>query len=99
MPSPTFANSSALTKEGIKKSFDREFSGEQLDFFYMPLMHSEVLDDHRLLAELGYKDNTYALEHREAIERFGRYPARNAALGRKNTQEEARFLKLTAASD
>jgi uncharacterized protein (DUF924 family) len=89
----------ALTKEGIKKGFDREFSGAQLDFFYMPLMHSEALDDHRLLAELGYGDNTYACEHREAIERFGRYPTRNAALGRQNTPEEACFLKLTEASD
>jgi Bacterial protein of unknown function (DUF924) len=35
-------------------------------------------------------------EHREAIKRFGRYPTRNAALGRQNTPEEARFLGLAA---
>jgi uncharacterized protein (DUF924 family) len=89
----------ALTKEGINKGFHREFSGAQLDFFCMPLMHSEVLDDHRLLADLGYADNSYAREHREAIERFGRYPTRNAALGRQNTPEETRFLGLAVTSD
>jgi uncharacterized protein (DUF924 family) len=38
-------------------------------------------------------------EHREAIERFGRYPTRKAALGRQNTPEEARILGLAATSD
>jgi uncharacterized protein (DUF924 family) len=38
-------------------------------------------------------------EHREAIERFGRYPTRNAALRRQNTPEEARFLGLAVSSD
>jgi Bacterial protein of unknown function (DUF924) len=38
----------------------------------------------------------YAHEHREAIERFGRYPTRNAALGRQNTPKEARILGLAA---
>jgi uncharacterized protein (DUF924 family) len=53
------------------------------------------LFDHRLLAA----DNSYAREHREAIERFGRYPTRNAALGRQNTPEEVRFLGVAATSD
>jgi uncharacterized protein (DUF924 family) len=88
-----------LTKEGINKGFHREFSGAQLDFFCMPLMHSELLEDHRLLADLGYADNSYAREHREEIERFGRYPTRNAALGRQNTPEEARFFGLAVTSD
>jgi uncharacterized protein (DUF924 family) len=57
------------------------------------------LFDHRLLAELGSADNSYAREHREAIERFGRYPTRNAALGRQNTPEEVRFLGVAATSD
>jgi uncharacterized protein (DUF924 family) len=65
----------------------------------MPLMHSELLEDHRLLADLGYADNSYAREHREAIERFDRYPTRNAALGRQNTPEEAHFLGLAVTSD
>ncbi len=89
----------ALTKEGIGKDFDRALSGAQLDFFCMPLMHSEALDDHRLLLQRGRPDDRYAREHRAIIERFGRYPQRNAALGRDNSPEEARFLKLAANDD
>ena len=88
----------ALTKEGLRKGFERKLSGAQLDFFYMPLMHSEALDDHRLLIERGRGDGHYEREHRAVIERFGRYPQRNAALGRQSTPEEARFL-ASAGSD
>ena len=83
-----------LTKEGISKGFDRALNSAQLDFFYMPLMHSEAFDDHRLLGERGRGDDRYEREHRVIIERFGRYPQRNAALGRTSTPEEARFLEL-----
>jgi uncharacterized protein (DUF924 family) len=83
----------SLTKEGLSRGFDRELTNAQLDFFYLPLMHSEALADHRLLVERGRGDERYAREHRAIIERFGRYPQRNAALGRENTAEEARFLE------
>jgi uncharacterized protein (DUF924 family) len=81
-----------LTKEGIKKAFDRTLRGAELDFFYMPLMHSESLSDQKVLIELGYGDNRYAREHYETIARFGRFPRRNQALGRKNTAEEDAYL-------
>ena len=84
----------SLAKEGIRKGFDRTLNAAQLDFFYMPLMHSEALDDHRLLIERGRGDDRYARGHRAIIERFGRYPHRNAALGRTSTPEEPRFLAL-----
>ena len=87
----------ALTKQGIGEGIDRALTGAQLDFFYMPLMHSEDLEDHRLLAKLGYDDHRYAREHRETIERFGRFPHRNIVLGRENTPEEARFLARDTA--
>jgi uncharacterized protein (DUF924 family) len=83
----------ALTKEGIGKGFDRALRGAQLDFFYLPLMHSEALEDHYLLIRCGRGDERYTREHRATIERFGRYPQRNAALGRNNTPAEARFLE------
>jgi uncharacterized protein (DUF924 family) len=88
----TDAQAIALTKEGIKKGFDRGFSGAELDFFYMPLMHSESLSDQALLIELGYGGNRYAREHYETIARFGRFPRRNEVLGRKNTAEEDAYL-------
>jgi uncharacterized protein (DUF924 family) len=82
-----------LTKDGIDRGFDRALSGAQLDFFYLPLMHSEALDDHQLLIRCGRGDERYTREHRAIVERFGRYPQRNAALGRHNTPAEARFLE------
>ena len=81
------------TKEGIARGFNRAMrSGVRRDFFYMPLMHSEALEDHDLLLGCGHGDNRYAREHREIIARFGRYPHRNAALGRVSTAEEAAYL-------
>ena len=80
------------TKEGIDRGFDRALgSAVQLAFFYMPLMHSETLSDHNLLRD-RHGDNDYARQHREIVERFGRYPHRNAVLGRDNTPEEASYL-------
>jgi uncharacterized protein (DUF924 family) len=86
----------SLSKEGISKDFDRALGGAELDFFYMPLLHSEALADHQVLIRRGRGDERYAREHRAIIERFGRYPQRNAALGRDNTPEETRFLALGA---
>jgi uncharacterized protein (DUF924 family) len=83
----------SLTKEGIEKGFDRSLSGAQLDFFYMPLLHSESLSDQDLLIERGHGDNRYAQEHHEMIARFGRFPHRNEALGRLSTAEEASYLE------
>jgi uncharacterized protein (DUF924 family) len=82
----------ALTKHGMAHGFDRALDGWHLHFFYMPLMHSEAIEDHLLLAGLGCGDESNAREHRETIARFGRYPRRNAALGRENTPEEDEFL-------
>ena len=87
------AQAVSLTKEGIEKGFDRCLSGAQVDFFHMPLMHSESLADQDLLVELGHGDNRYAREHREIIARFGRFPHRNETLGRKNTVDEDSYLK------
>jgi uncharacterized protein (DUF924 family) len=92
---PAFASDARavnLTKEGIKRGFDRSLTEAQLDFFYMPLMHSEALSDHDLLLEQGHGDSRYAQEHREIIARFGRFPHRNQTLGRESTVEEASYL-------
>jgi uncharacterized protein (DUF924 family) len=86
------ARAVSLTKEGIKRGFDRALTEAQLDFFYMPLMHSEALDDHDILLEQGHGNNRYAQEHREIIARFGRFPHRNQTLGRDCSVEEASYL-------
>ena len=82
----------ALAKAGIEKGFDRSLSAAELDFFYMPLMHSEQLGDHDLLAACGRGEERYASHHRGIIARFGRFPLRNEALGRATTAEEAAYL-------
>ncbi len=66
-------------------------------FFYMPFEHSEALEDQdrcvSLVANLGNAEYTrFAKLHREIIVKFGRFPHRNAALGRDSTQEELEFL-------
>jgi len=86
------AQAQALTKEGIEKGFDRSLHPAEQDFFYMPLMHSELFSDHDLLIKVGHGDNRYARHHREIIARFGRFPHRNETLGRETTAEEALFL-------
>ena len=72
-------------------------------FFYLPLEHSENLDDQvesvRLARALAAEkpdhaeELTYAEWHLETIRRFGRFPTRNQALGRQSTQEEMDFLR------
>jgi len=67
-------------------------------FLYLPFEHSEDRNDQKksvqLFEELGDEDKLkYAIEHREIIERFGRFPHRNAVLGRPSTPEEVEFLK------
>ena len=65
-------------------------------FFYMPFMHSEnVADQERcvsLFSAMPGDSVKYAIEHRDIIARFGRFPHRNQALGRKTTKNELEFL-------
>lgn len=65
-------------------------------FFYLPFEHSEDPDDQdravALMGELDEQTRVYAELHRDIIRRFGRFPHRNAVLGRKTTVEEQRFL-------
>lgn len=66
-------------------------------FLYLPLMHSEDLSDQRrcvdlLLTHGPEEPLPYARAHLDVIARFGRFPHRNAVLGRPSTEEEARFL-------
>ncbi len=67
-------------------------------FFYLPLTHSENLDDQRrslrLRRALGPRIERKSAEHLDIIERFGRFPHRNAVLGRETTAEEQAFLDL-----
>jgi uncharacterized protein (DUF924 family) len=66
-------------------------------FLYMPLMHSEDIDDQErsvaLYEAAGLDDNLrFARHHRDLIRRFGRFPHRNAILGRSSSREERDYL-------
>lgn len=66
-------------------------------FFYLPMEHSEDADDQAravaLFEALGEKSYLeFAIAHRDVIARFGRFPHRNAALGRSNTPQEQAWL-------
>lgn len=75
---------------------DLAVSPELRVFFYLPYEHSEDLGDQEravaLIAPLDEQSRQYAEVHRDIIRRFGRFPHRNAVLGRETTPDEQRFL-------
>lgn len=82
----------------LDSGYDRAFSRWPRTFVYLPFEHSEALPDQdRALAlyrSLGNEDSLKAaVGHHDAIRRFGRFPHRNAVLGRPNTPEEEEYLK------
>lgn len=100
-------------REAIRLGLDEAARPIERVFLYLPLEHSEDLADQREAVRLfdglagsvpaaqraafdGYLD--YARRHCEIIERFGRFPHRNAALGRETTTEEAEFLLRPGSS-
>lgn len=90
-----------LTLLGIERGYDSRLTPDQSVFLHMPLMHAEDGPLQDLSVErfeaLGREENAaYARDHRDVFRRFGRFPGRNAALGRETTAEEAAWL---AAND
>jgi uncharacterized protein (DUF924 family) len=80
-----------------------ELPVEERRFFYMPYMHSESAAVHevamRLFATPGLEKNLdFERRHKAVIDRFGRFPHRNALLGRASTAEEIAFLKEPGSS-
>ena len=87
----------ALARAAIERGFDRQVEPALRNFFYLPFEHSEDLTDQddclALCAEAGVADDIkWAGLHRDIIARFGRFPHRNASLGRVTTAEEQAFL-------
>ena len=83
----------AIAKGAVAKDFDEELTKDERKFLYMPFQHSEDLDDQNravlLFTELGDEHQLgYAKHHRDIIERFGRFPHRNAVLGRASRPDE-----------
>ena len=91
-----------LTRRAIAKEWDKRMTVEQRRMLYMPLMHSEDLDDQdesvKLFDALSEEGrDKFAHLHRQQIADFGRFPGRNKALGRESTPEELIALEGGAA--
>src|SRR3954466_3843550 len=97
----------AAARHGVERGYDRLLLPVERLFMYLPFEHSERLEDQELACALceplrayAETDDThrYALAHRDVIRRFGRFPHRNAVLGRESTPEELEFLKQPGSS-
>ena len=91
----------------VAAGFDRELLAVERLFAYLPFEHSEALEDQRTSCALheplaSFPETAdvyrYALAHRAIVERFGRFPHRNAALARDSTPEEIAFLTEPGSS-
>lgn len=92
----------ALAQEAVANGDDLKLTDMQRQFLYTPYMHSEslVIQDEsvRLYAQLDDEGLKFAERHRDTIQRFGRYPKRNEALGRQPTAEEIDYIADTGNS-
>lgn len=96
------AKSRDVARHAIDQGFDKEIDASRLAFLYMPFMHSENLADQdfsvALFEAAGLENNLrFARHHRELVRRFGRFPHRNAILGRASTPQEIDYLNSKEA--
>ena len=86
----------SIATQAIALGFDHAVDPALRSFIYLPFMHSERLADQdralELYAPLAAESQRFAVQHRDIIARFGRFPHRNALLGRATTVEEQTFL-------
>jgi len=85
-----------LARQALERGFDAEVMPVMRKFLYLPFEHSEDLVDQEraldLFATLGDQNLEWAQKHHAIIARFGRFPHRNAVMGRMSTPEEKAFL-------
>lgn len=98
----TEAAAREVARRAIDRGWDRELNEAGKAFLYLPFMHSENLADQdravALYEEAEMQDNQrFARHHREIVRRFGRFPHRNAALGRDCSEEERTWLNSKEA--
>ena len=96
------AQSREVARLAIDKGFDRDLDHRSRAFLYMPFMHSEVFADQQLALQLfaqpGLEDNLrFARHHHDIVEKFGRFPHRNTALGRESSESEIEYLNSKEA--
>jgi uncharacterized protein (DUF924 family) len=86
----------SIASVAVDAGLDQRVDAALRPFFYLPFMHSESLADQErsvaLNAALDANTQRFAVLHRDIVARFGRFPHRNAALGRRSTAEEQKYL-------
>lgn len=92
-----------LAQEAIRVGADRDLPAPRRAFLYMPFMHSESplihVEAERLFAQPGLEHNhDFEIRHKAIIDRFGRFPHRNAVLGRASSAAELAFLQQPGSS-
>ena len=85
----------ACARRILEQGWDKAMTPDERTFAYLPFEHSESIEDQELSLQLfeGNPNHEWARKHWQIIRRFGRFPHRNAALGRPSTPEEIEFLK------
>jgi uncharacterized protein (DUF924 family) len=94
----TDAKALEIARLALARSYPAAYPAEARMFFYMPFGHSEQLADQQLACVLvatidSDTEIKSAIEHREVVAKFGRFPHRNEVLGRASTAEELDYLK------
>ena len=98
---PRMYDTDALARKAAAKAlaagYDQRLPVELRKFFVLPFAHSEELADQEravaLARHIGPEDLAHAEHHRDIVRRFGRFPHRNAILGRESTPEERQYLE------
>jgi uncharacterized protein (DUF924 family) len=88
----------ALSQEAVLFGVDKELNSVQRSILYLPFMHSESIEIHKVAISLYQKNGNqsnldFEIKHKQIIEKFGRYLHRNKVLGRVSTDKEIEFLK------
>jgi uncharacterized protein (DUF924 family) len=89
-----------VSKQAVAKDFHNKMTDDRRLFMFLPLMHSEKLEDQNQSVELFHAagmETRWAEHHRSIVQRFGRFPHRNEILGRMSTPEEVDYLASNAA--
>ena len=107
LPAPALAHARECAREALARGDDLGLLPVERQFLYMPFEHSEAIEDQDLAVEkmrsLEAFEQTrgltrWAERHRDVIRRFGRFPHRNAIVGRASTPGEIEFLKQPGSS-
>ncbi|MBV7257620.1 DUF924 domain-containing protein [Pacificimonas sp. WHA3] len=91
------ADALSLANLAIDRGWDGTYADDEKQFLYMPFMHGEHIDIQNRAVELYdaaklKQPAEFARKHRDVILEFGRFPGRNAALGRENSAPEQAYL-------